>query len=93
MTTEFITNRELQNKAGEVAGKVRIMKVKEEQEATIAYTCPECGHSEQRKELWQEPFLTGNGASKKLNFSCAKCGNKVSILKLRKEIAKEKKKK
>lgn len=92
MTIEFITNRELENKAGETKGKVKIMKVLEEADALLVYTCPECGHSEQKKKAWEEPFLTGNGASKKLNFSCDKCGHKMSILKLRKEIAKEKKK-
>ena len=89
---EFITNRELENKAGEVNGKVKIMKTKEEQHALVAYTCPECGHTEQKKEPWCEPFLTGNGANKRLNFSCSNCGYKFSILKLRKEIAKSKKK-
>lgn len=92
MTIEFITTRELANKTGEITGKVRIMKVKEEDEAVVAYTCPECGHSEQKREKWEEPFLTGKGASKKMTFSCSKCDKQMTVLKLKKQIAKEKKK-
>lgn len=92
MTIEFITNRELENKAGKTTGKVKIMKVLEEADAVLVYTCPECGHSEQTNKAWEEPFLTGKGANKKINFACAKCGHNMSILKLRKEMAKDKKK-
>jgi predicted RNA-binding Zn-ribbon protein involved in translation (DUF1610 family) len=93
MAIEFITTRDLKDKTGQVTGKVRIMKLKEENEASVSYTCPECGYSEQRKELWEEPFLTGKGANKKMRFSCAKCGYNISVLKLKKEIAKDKKRK
>ncbi len=91
MAIEFITTRELVNKAGEVTGKIRIMKLKEEDEALVKYKCPECGHEEQKKELWQEPFLTGKGANKKMTVVCAGCGKKMAVLKMKKQVAKEKK--
>jgi len=93
MAIEFITIRELANKAGEIKGRARIVKLKEQAEALVDYTCPECGHMEKRKEAWQEPFLVGKGAKKKMNVVCAKCGHKMTILKLKKQIAKDKKKK
>lgn len=92
MAIEFVTTRELANKAGEITGKVRIIKLKEQPEALVDYTCPACGNAEKRKEAWQEPFLIGIGAKKKMNIVCAKCGHKMTILKLKKQIAKEKKK-
>ena len=91
MAIEFITTRNLTNKSGEFAGKIRIFKLKEEDEATVKYTCPECGHEEQKKEKWEEPFLIGTGAKKMMNVICARCGHKMTILKLKKQMAKEKK--
>jgi hypothetical protein len=93
MAIEFVTTRELANKAGEDKGKIRIMKLKEQAEALVDYTCPECGHTEKKKELWQEPFVTGSGANRKMNVVCTGCGKKMTVLKLKKQIAKEKKKK
>lgn len=93
MAIEFITTRELSDKSGEVTGKVRIMKLKEEDRAMVDFVCPMCGNSEKREEAWAEPFVTGKGAGKKMNVACGKCGHKVTVLKLRKQIAKEKKKK
>jgi len=93
MAIEFITTRELQNKSGEMKGSARILKIKEEDKAMVDFTCPECGHSEKREEAWQEPFVIGKGAKKKMNVVCRKCGYSVTILKLKKEMQKEKKKK
>ena len=86
MAIEFITTRGLKNKADKPTGKIRIVKLKEQQEALVDYTCPECGHAEKKKELWQEPFLTGSGANRKMSVVCAKCGNKMTVLKLKKQI-------
>ena len=93
MAIEFMTTRDLKNKDGEVTGKVRIAKMKEENKAMVDLTCPMCGHSEKREEAWEEPFVVGKGANKKMYPVCSKCGHKVVVLKLRKQIAKEKKKK
>ena len=93
MAIEFITSRELENNAGEKKGKIRIMKLKEQLETLVDYTCPECGHAEKKKELWQEPFVTGSRANRKMHVICAGCGKKMTVLKLKKQIAKEKRKK
>jgi predicted RNA-binding Zn-ribbon protein involved in translation (DUF1610 family) len=93
MAIEFITTRELTNKTGEVTGKVRIAKLKEEDKVMVDFKCPECGHSEKREEIWAEPFVTGVKAKRKMHVVCGKCAHKVTVLKLRKQIAKEKKKK
>jgi DNA-directed RNA polymerase subunit RPC12/RpoP len=92
MSIEFITTRELENKSGELKGKVRIIKLKEEDKAMVDFTCPDCGHSEKKEELWQEPFVTGSGANKKMNVVCRGCGKRITVLKLKKEVAKEAKK-
>lgn len=92
MAIEFITTRELTDKSGKLKGKVRIMKLKEENKAVVDFTCPMCGQSEKREEIWAEPFVTGVKANKKMQVVCIKCGHKVVVLKLRKQIAKEKKK-
>ena len=91
MVIEFITTRELKNKRGEMKGSVRILKLKEEDKAMVDFTCPECGHAEKREEVWQEPFVTGSGANKEMNAVCKKCGYRVTILKMKKEMQKEKK--
>lgn len=93
MAIEFITTRELQNKSGNPTGKVRIIKMKGEEKVMVDFTCPICGHSEKREESWSEPFVTGTGAKKKMYPTCSKCGHKVTVLKLRKQMAKEKRKK
>lgn len=90
MAIEFITTRELVDKAGKVTGKISIMKLKEQAEALVKYKCPECGYEEQKKELYQEPFLTGGGTNKKMTVVCTGCGKKITVLKLKKEMAKEK---
>lgn len=91
MAIEFITTRELANKAGEAKGKIRIVKLKEQPKALIDYNCPECGFSEKRHELWQEPLVTGKGVNKKFFVRCSKCGNEMHFLKLKKEAKKKKK--
>jgi len=90
MAIEYITTRGLENSSGEVKGKVRILKLAEEAEATVEYTCPECGFSENRKEGWKEPFIEGTGTTQKFNFSCKKCGYKIKLMKLKKEVKKKK---
>jgi len=82
MAIEYITTRDF---AGKTAGKVRITKLKEEAEAAVEYTCPECGFSEKRKEPWQEPLLAGSGANKKFLVKCKKCGFEIKFVKLKKE--------
>lgn len=89
MPLEYITTRELENSAGEAKGKIRISKMKEEGSAKVEFTCPECSASERRSEAWAEPFVTGEGSSKKFNVKCGKCGFSVKVLKLKKEMKKK----
>jgi len=91
MAIEFITTRELVNKAGEQTGSIRIAKMKDEPLALVKYKCPECGHEETKRENWEEPFLTGEKAKKRMNVVCGGCGKKMTILRLQKQMAKEKK--
>lgn len=83
---EYITTRELESK---VKGKIRILKLKEDNDATIEFTCPECGFSEKRNESWGEPFVEGTGANQKFNIKCSKCEFTVKLLKLKREIKKK----
>lgn len=82
MAIEFITTREVSGKA---AGKVKIVKLAEEPEAHVEYTCPECGFSEKRREKWSEPLVSGAGANKKFNVTCSKCKSRIKFVKLKKE--------
>ena len=91
MAIEFITTRDLENKKREITGKVRIAKIIEEDTAMIDFSCPECKKSKKWEERWEEPFLTGKGAGKKMNIVCPNCGAKVTVLKLKKQMAKERK--
>lgn len=90
MGLEYITNRELENSAGELRGKIRIFKTTEDTLADIDLTCPECGYNEKRKESWGEPFVIGTGAGKKFNLQCSKCGFRIMMVKLKKEAKKKK---
>jgi len=87
MAIEYITTRELESKKG---GKIRILKLQEQADAVVEFTCPECGFAEKRKEAWSSPFIEGEGANLKFNLSCKKCGFKNKILKLKKEVKKKK---
>lgn len=91
MPLEYITTRELQNSKGEAKGKIRIVKMRENSQADIDLTCPECGASVKMKEEWAEPFTQGTGSKQTFNLTCSKCGFKIKLLKLKKEAAKKKK--
>ena len=62
MNIQYITNRELKNSKGEIKGKVRIIKYKEEKLARVKYKCPECGYEGEMKLPFKKPF----------RFSCQK---------------------
>jgi len=92
MAIEFITTRMLENKSGEMTGKIRILKLKEEPDALVDYTCPACGFNEKRRETWQEPLVSGKGVNKKFLVVCNKCKHEMRFLKLKKETKKKDKK-
>lgn len=89
MGLEYITNRDLENSAGQLKGRIRILKTAEEPKADVELNCPECGNTEKRKEIWTEPFVAGIGKNQKFNLQCNKCGFKVKLLRLKKEIKKK----
>ena len=90
MPLEYITMREISNKEGEVKGKIRILKMKEDSHAQVELTCPACGFSEKRKENWAEPFTSGERSKQSFMVKCSKCNFVVKMLKLKKEAAKKK---
>jgi peptide subunit release factor 1 (eRF1) len=87
MALEYITTRGLEGKA---AGKIIIMKLVEDAQAVVEYTCPECGFSEKTKQDWKEPFVQGTGANQSFHLKCKKCGFEIKLAKLKKEAKKKK---
>lgn len=79
MEIKYITTRNLQNSAGEIKGKVRVIVLKGENMADIDLTCPECGFVQKKKQEFKLP----------LNLQCEKCNFKIKIQSLRKEIKKK----
>ena len=90
LAIEYITTRELENAAGELKGKIRIIKTKEDANAMIDFTCPQCGATEKQSQQWSEPFLEGSGANQKFNIRCGKCNHSFKMMKLKKEAKKKK---
>ena len=78
MEIRYITTRDLQNSAGQIKGKVRVIVLKGEDVANIDMSCPECGYVQKKKQEFKLP----------LNLQCEKCGFKIKLQSLRKEIKK-----
>lgn len=89
MSLEYITTRDLQNRSGEIKGRVRILKNKEEDFAQVDFICPECNFNEKGKKAWAPPFVEGSGVNQKFNLQCKNCGYSIKLLKLKKEIKKK----
>ncbi len=90
MPLEYITTREVSNQAGEVKGKIKILKMKEDSQAQVELVCPGCGAADKRKEDWAEPFVTGTGSKQAFTVKCKKCSFVAKLLKLKREAAKKK---
>ncbi|MEM5790705.1 MAG: hypothetical protein QXP77_01505 [Candidatus Aenigmatarchaeota archaeon] len=86
---EYITTRTLENLKGEAKGKVRILKLKGEENGKVEFKCPECGYEGSWEERWEEPFLQGSGINQKFNLKCKSCNFSIKISKLKKEIKKK----
>lgn len=86
---EYITTRTLENSKGEIKGRVRILKLKEEEEGNVEFKCPECGYEGSWKEKWEEPFLKGSGINQTFNLKCKNCNFSIKISKLKKDIKKK----
>ncbi len=89
MGIEYITTRELENNKGQTTGKIRIIKLKGENGASVKLKCPECGFEESRKETWSEPFVNGAGKKQSFSIKCKKCDYSTKLLKLKKQLKKK----
>jgi transcription elongation factor Elf1 len=78
---EYVTNRLLANSRGEIKGKIKILKLKEEKLAKVEYVCPECLHEEKINCEWKKPF----------SIRCSKCNFLIKVPSLRYEIKKMRK--
>ncbi|MEM5766544.1 MAG: hypothetical protein QW423_02850 [Candidatus Aenigmatarchaeota archaeon] len=79
MEISYITTRDLQNSVGKANGKVRVIVFKGESVANIDLVCPECGEAQKKQQEFKLP----------LDLQCGKCGFKIKLQRLRKEIKKK----
>jgi transcription elongation factor Elf1 len=70
---KYITNRTLLNKAGEEAGRVRVMVKSGSDKAEGDYTCPECDHKGKVDQIFKRPFTV----------KCDSCGVTMRLPKLK----------
>jgi len=78
----YITNRTVQNKAGELKGKIAVLVRTGSTTAEYKYTCPECGDARDGQQEFKRP----------ITIRCQKCGYLMKLPKLKDELKKEKKK-
>ena len=78
----YITNRTLQNKAGEEKGRIAILVRTGSTIAEYKYTCPECGDQKDGEQEFHRPIIV----------KCHNCGYLMKLPKLKDELKKEKKK-
>ena len=74
----YHTLRDLDN-----GGKIRVLAIKGEENATAEYICPFCGHSGVAEELWKRPF----------SIKCGSCGKTIKVPKLKGKKQKKKERK
>ncbi len=77
----YITNRAIENEAGESAGKIRILVKNGSTDAEVDYTCPQCKKSEHVIKPWVRPF----------SVKCSGCEFLIRVSSLKKEKKKGKK--
>ena len=77
----YITNRPVNNKAGEPKGNIRARVGAGSDTLEGFYRCPECGHSGKINQVFKRP----------LNVKCEGCGFIIKLPKLKNQIKKEKK--
>jgi len=78
---KYITTRDLKNSKGDIKGKVRVLVMKNQTNALVKYTCPECLYTSKMEKEWKRPF----------HFKCEKCGFLIRVPRLKEEIKKERK--
>lgn len=78
----YVTNRVLQDKAGQKKGRIAIRVKTGTATAEYNYTCPECSDSRNGTQEFHRPIMV----------KCQKCGFLMKLSKLKDELKKEKKK-
>ena len=78
----YITNRSIDNKAGQPAGNVRARVKADSDRLNGFYKCPECGHGGKIDQEFKRP----------VNIKCEGCGFLIRVPKLKDQIKKDKKK-
>jgi RNase P subunit RPR2 len=79
----YITNRPLNNKAGEPAGSIRARVKVDSDKIEGFYKCPECQHNGKVDQEFKRP----------VNVKCEECGFLMRVPKLKDQMKKDKKKK
>lgn len=72
-TYSFVTNRAIENRAGEETGKVVAFVLSGETTAKVKYTCAECRHTAEMTQLFKRPFAV----------RCQKCSFLMKLPKLK----------
>ena len=78
---KFVCNRQVENKARELTGRVKAYVPADEDTLYGEYTCAECGHNDKINQVWK----------RHLNVKCSKCGFTMKIPKLKDQVKREKK--
>lgn len=79
MKYRYITNRELEDKNGNVRGNIRVIVPFNSNTAFVKYKCPQCLFEENKEKEWKRPF----------NIKCSKCGYLIRVTRLRDSIKKK----
>jgi hypothetical protein len=82
--------RDIEDKAGNKVGKVRILVPKSDNIARVEFLCPEC-KKEHFKEQEFNNFQAPTGRKAPFVVECS-CGNKIQIRRMQDEVKKKKKK-
>ena len=69
-------------------GKVKILKLKDNENAFIELICPKCNKESKYEEKWSN-MIKGKGINQKIIVRCKNCNNEIILEKLRKEIKKK----
>lgn len=78
----YITTRVLENSSGQNKGRIRVLVLRGETDASVEYTCPECGFNENKRQVWVRPF----------NVKCGKCSYLIRVSSMKAEIKRMRKK-
>lgn len=81
MNYRYITNRPLNNKAGEPTGNIRARVKTDSDRLEGFYRCPECGFNGKIDQIFKRP----------INIKCESCSFLLRISKLKDQKKKDKK--